>query len=124
LVKFLYMDTNKYKERLEEEKTKLEEEMSGVGRQNPQNPKDWEPTPANDGQLDIEDNVKADNHEESMERSAILAELETRHKNVVDALDRIEKGTYGACEVSGEPIEEDRLDANPAARTCKAHMND
>ena len=117
------MDTNKYKERLEEEKIKLEGEMSGVGRQNPDNPADWEPTPANDGQLDIDDNVKADNHEESMERSAILTDLEIRYKNVVDALDNIEKGTYGKCEVSGEDIEEDRLDANPAARTCKAHMN-
>jgi len=118
------MDTEKYKVRLEEEKVKLEGEMSGVGRQNPENPKDWEPTPANDGQLDIEDNVKADNHEESMERSAILAELETRYKNVIDALEKIEKGTYGVCEVSGEQIEEDRLDANPAARTSKAHMKD
>ncbi|MBL1434154.1 TraR/DksA C4-type zinc finger protein [Candidatus Wolfebacteria bacterium] len=118
------MDTEKYKVRLEEEKKKLEGEMSGVGQKNPNNPKDWEPTPANDGELDIDKNELADNHEESMERSAILNELEARHKNVVNALDRIEKGTYGICEKSGEQIEEDRLDANPAARTSKAHMND
>lgn len=118
------MDTEKFKERLLAEKKQLEEEMSGVGRQNPDVPGDWEPTPANDGQLDIEDNVKADNHEESMERSAILTELEVRHKNVSDALKKIEEGTYGVCETSGEQIEEDRLEANPAARTCKAHMND
>ena len=35
----------------------------------------------------------------------------------------IAAGTYGTCEVSGEQIEEDRLEADPAARTCKAHMN-
>jgi RNA polymerase-binding transcription factor DksA len=41
---------------------------------------------------------------------------------VVHALGKIEAGTYGVCEVSGMDIEEDRLEANPAARTCKAHM--
>ncbi|XKT75287.1 MAG: TraR/DksA family transcriptional regulator [Patescibacteria group bacterium UBA2103] len=118
------MDIEKYKARLLEEKAQLEEEMKGIGRQNPDNPSDWEPTPANDGELDIDLNDRADNHEESMERSAVLTELEVRHKNVEAALKRIEEGTYGTCEVSGEPIEEDRLDANPAATTCKAHMND
>lgn len=118
------MDTEKFKARLLEEKAQLEEELGKVGRKNPDNPEDWEPTPANDGELDIDLNDRADNHEESLERSAILTELENRHKSVVDALEKIEKGTYGVCEVSGEPIEEDRLEANPAARTCKAHMNE
>ena len=31
-------------------------------------------------------------------------------------------GTYGSCEISGEAIEVERLEANPAARTCKAHI--
>jgi len=117
------MDTEKYKVRLEEEKALLEKEMSGIGQINPSNPKDWEATPENDGELDIDDNVKADNHEEFAERAGILADLEVRHQNVVSALERIEKGTYGTCEVSGEEIEEERLDANPAATTCKMHMN-
>lgn len=117
------MDTEKYKTRLEEEKALLEKEMSGIGQINPSNPKDWEATPENDGELDIDDNDKADNHEESAERAGILADLETRYRNVVSALDRIEKGVYGICEVSGGQIEEDRLDANPAATTCKKHMN-
>ena len=38
-------------------------------------------------------------------------------------LKKIEAGTFGVCEISGEPIEEDRLDANPAARTNKANIN-
>ena len=41
---------------------------------------------------------------------------------VDEALEKIEKGTYGICETGGEKIEEDRLEANPSARTCKAHM--
>ncbi|MFB1098319.1 TraR/DksA C4-type zinc finger protein [Terribacillus sp. JSM ZJ617] len=33
-----------------------------------------------------------------------------------DALDRIEEGTYGVSEKSGEPIPEERLKAEPTAR--------
>ncbi len=36
---------------------------------------------------------------------------------------RIEDGTYGVCTVSGEEIETERLEADPAAKTCKAHLN-
>ena len=49
--------------------------------------------------------------------------LKVRYNDVKDALHKIETTGYGVCEVCGEKIEEDRLEANPAARTCKAHMN-
>ena len=58
------------------------------------------------------------------ERSGIGAELEERLLDVNRALKKIDKGAYGACEISGEQIEEDRLRANPAARTCKKHLNE
>lgn len=64
----------------------------------------------------------ADRTEEYDTRRAELAELEGRWNDIRDALKKIDAGTYGVCEVSGEPIEEDRLIANPAARTCKEHM--
>jgi DnaK suppressor protein len=35
-----------------------------------------------------------------------------------EALNRIEKGTYGSCQHTGEPIEAKRLDAVPWARLC------
>jgi RNA polymerase-binding transcription factor DksA len=38
------------------------------------------------------------------------------------ALKQIEKGAYGTCVVCGAEIEKERLDANPAAQTCKLHM--
>jgi RNA polymerase-binding transcription factor DksA len=57
------------------------------------------------------------------ENNAILTDLEARHTSVTAALARIVDGTYGTCTVSGEPIEEARLAADPAAATCKAHMN-
>lgn len=42
-------------------------------------------------------------------RQAAIAE-------VVDALRRIERGTYGVCEITGEPIEAERLNSIPWAR--------
>ncbi|MHC4461845.1 MAG: TraR/DksA family transcriptional regulator [Planctomycetota bacterium] len=39
---------------------------------------------------------------------------------IVDALGRIEKGTYGFCEGSNEPIPKARLEAIPWARYCVA----
>ena len=67
-------------------------------------------------------NVTADTTEDWNERRALVAQLETRYNNITLALEKIKKGTYGICEISGEPIEADRLAANPAARTSKIHM--
>ena len=53
-----------------------------------------------------------------------IGEIETRYNEVKHALDKIEgyPEKYGMCEVSNQPIEHDRLEANPAARTCKKHL--
>ena len=40
---------------------------------------------------------------------------------VENALSRIENGTYGECEVCGEPIEAQRLEALPYATLCMEH---
>ncbi len=63
----------------------------------------------------------ADNIEELMINVPLVEELEMRRGDVNDALKKIENGTYGVCEVGGEPIATERLEANPAARTCVAH---
>lgn len=116
-------DTSAYKDRLEEERKKLESELASVGRKNPSNPGDWEAVPQETGrEADISD--AAELIEGYQENAAILNDLELRHTDVTDALSRIEKGTYGVCEIGGEAIEEARLNADPAARTCKAHMNE
>ena len=39
------------------------------------------------------------------------------------ALRRLDEGTYGHCEACGEPLEEQRLAALPAARFCAQHQN-
>ncbi len=113
------------KARIEQELVEVIEELKHVGRVNPDNPLDWEPLPDDVSSEERTDpNEIADKIEGFETNTAVLKQLEIRFNELKDALTRIEKETYGICEISGEPIEDDRLDANPAARTCKAHMND
>lgn len=117
------VDTTTYKERLEKLRATVTEELASIGIHNPENPSDWVATPdAIIGEPDPND--VADRVEDWDERRALTATLETRYNNIVRALKKIEEGTYDTCEVCGKPIEEDRLNANPAARTDKAHMED
>jgi RNA polymerase-binding transcription factor DksA len=116
------IDIKYFKDKLEEELLLVEKELEEVGRKNPDNKADWEAEPA-DMNIDSADpNETADNIEEYEGNTAVLKELEIRFNDIKDALAKIENGTYGVCEISGQPIEEDRLIANPAARTCKKHM--
>ncbi len=48
---------------------------------------------------------------------AILEQLENDLAEIEAALHRLDEGTYGIDEVSGEPIEPQRLEAYPTART-------
>lgn len=117
------MSENKFKELLLAEQKRLEAELATVGRKNPENPDDWEATPSyTEDSADLND--FSDSIDDFETNTAILKQLETQLNDVKDALERIENGNYGVCEISGEQIEEDRLEANPAARTCKVHMNE
>ncbi len=115
------MQNQTYKEKLEEEKIRLEREMGSVGRKNPAVPNDWEAVGSELGtESDPVDQANiVISHEEN---TAILADLEARYDTVLAALARIENGTYGKCEVDGESIEEARLNADPSATTCMGHL--
>lgn len=49
---------------------------------------------------------------------AIAADLENRKEDISDALEKIEKGDYGICEVCKKTISEERLSINPTAKRC------
>lgn len=115
------IETTTYRARLEEEKGTLEGELQSVGRRNPSNANDWEAVPQEVGQ-EADPNDRADLIAHFEDNTAILKDLEIRYNDVLAALARIDDGSYGTCEVGGEAIEEDRLNADPAARTCKAHL--
>lgn len=117
------MNTQPFKEKLDIEKKGLEEELGQIAIFNTET-NIWEATPDQDMMGEIDDNDAADRFEDFEERSAMVTTLQARLNDINIALGKIENGTFGICEVSGEPIEMDRLEANPAARTNKAHMND
>lgn len=49
---------------------------------------------------------------------ALESNLESQLKDTNDALEKMEKGTYGICENTGKEISVERLKAYPAARTA------
>lgn len=115
------METNKYKLLLEEEKKRLLDELATVARKNPNQPGDWEAVETDLGADSADENEVADEVEDFGENQAILAKLEPQLAQVDLALKKIADGTYGKCDVCGEEISEDRLNANPSATTCVEH---
>jgi RNA polymerase-binding transcription factor DksA len=112
-----------FKGKLEKERELLKSELATVGvGTNPNNPNGWEATSGGMEVDTADENEVADKMEELEENELILQQLEKQLSDVNAALEKIEKGTYGICEVSGEPIEKDRLEASPSARTCIKHM--
>lgn len=109
------------KTKLLAEKARLESELSHVGYKNPEIAGDWQPaaTDLNEPTADLND--VASSIEAFEENAAVEVELEARLLEVDVALGRIEVGSYGICRICGNPIENARLHANPAAPTCIAH---
>ncbi len=118
------MNTNMqhFKELLEAEVVLLEKELSGVGRVNPANKNDWEAVEPDMNTDSADDGDVANTMQEYANNNAVLNNLEIRLNEVKSALENIEDGSYGLCEECEAPIEDDRLEANPAAKTCKLHM--
>lgn len=49
---------------------------------------------------------------------SVLDELEDQLVEINNALERIDKGTYGICTNCGQPIQAERLEALPQAELC------
>ncbi len=111
---------DEYKKDLENEHSNLVSELETIAVQDTRTG-DWIARPdALTGEAD--ENVSADTTEEWNERRALVAQLETRYHNVSLALKKFTDNTFGKCEICEEQIENDRLNANAAARTCKIHL--
>jgi len=118
-----HMDTQHFKELLDSEVLVLENELAGIGRKNPDKKNDWEAVEPNVSSDSADEGDVAEGIEQYENNSAVLNQLEIRLNEVKKALEKIQDGTYGVCEECEGPIEEDRLEANPAAKTCKMHMS-
>jgi len=116
------IDKEYFRKKLEEEKKLLENELSQVGRKNPDNLSDWEATPSDKDSSQADENITADKIEGYEENLAIVDTLETRYQEIENALEKIKDDTYGFCQICKEEIDSERLEANPSAKTCRKHM--
>ncbi len=55
---------------------------------------------------------------------AVGSDLQSELDDVEQALTRIAAGTYGKCEVCGDPINPERLEARPSATYCIRHQRE
>ncbi|MBI2609796.1 TraR/DksA C4-type zinc finger protein [Candidatus Giovannonibacteria bacterium] len=106
---------------LEEEKIKLERELSSIARKNPDNPEDWQVKAPQMNPMVSDQSELADVFEELETQAGIEYQLEERLKKVNEALKNMAEGKYGLCVQCGKPIEEKRLKANPIAKGCIKH---
>lgn len=80
-----------------------------------ENPEDFK-TQFQEIGTDMDEN--ASEIEEYSDNLALENNLEKQLRETNDALEKIEKGTYGICENCGQEIDIERLRAYPAAKTC------
>jgi DnaK suppressor protein len=115
------IDTNLYKTLLETERDEILNDLKGMAAKDSLT---GEYAPMSDTSLTEPDELDLDNRNEEFEEDSALTEELTPHlKDIEDALKKIEDGTYGTCQVCSNTIEEERLQANPSAKTCISHMN-
>jgi DnaK suppressor protein len=103
------MNTDKFKLKLEEELATVEAELVELGHE------DIDKTATETDEI-------ADRFEAEEEHEGETKPLLARRAEIRQAMERIANGTFGICEECGAPIEPARLEANPAAKTCEAHM--
>ncbi len=110
----------KLKKKLEQEKSFLKKDLSLFANKDKNILYDYDARFPNAGERSSADDENAEEVETYDKRLALEHALETRLKEVGEALEKIKKndGSYGRCEVCGKPIQLARLQANPAAKTC------
>jgi RNA polymerase-binding transcription factor DksA len=102
--------TSAVREQLESERDQLAAQVAGLEPGSGASPS-FDENFADSGQ------VAAEQGENKVLASRLRAELD----EVERALEKIDSGTYGKCEVCGQPIAEPRLEAMPATRFCIDH---
>jgi DnaK suppressor protein len=104
------MDTTTARKRLEEICSELERSISVLKgeQQEDERTLEYPQDPADAGA----------NLSESERSEAILAAARSQRSQVLDALSRIDLGTYGTCVDCGAGVPEGRLEAKPEAARC------
>ena len=117
------MDKKIQKIKLEDEKKILEDELNSIGHTDDNG--NWKAIPENEtnGQEVQDEGDMAERAEDYEERSIKLNALVSRLNDINKSLEKLNTDNYGICESCGKEIEEDRIEVNPAALTCKECMN-
>ncbi|MBI2023133.1 TraR/DksA C4-type zinc finger protein [Candidatus Giovannonibacteria bacterium] len=115
------LDLDYYRKKLEEEKLEIEEDLKSIAERNPEAPEDWNVKYPNLNVMNAAKEEIADQEAEYENRAPVELGLESRLREINEALERANHGKFGTCAAGGEEIGEARLRANPAARTCVAH---
>lgn len=116
------LDKKKIKEKLEKEKEVLFGQLSDIGKLNPET-NEWEAMPEERESRESDQNDMADRFEDFEARSIMIKALEIRFNNILSSLKGLNKESFGKCTVCEKDIEMARMEANPAAKTCKKHLN-
>ena len=116
-------ETDKFKKLLLAESAQLEEQLNGLGKKDPSAAGGWDVSTGDLSVDSADENEMADKFEALEDNAGIADKLEKQLSEVKSALDRIDKGTYGVCEICGKTIEPGRLEANPSARVSIKHKH-
>jgi len=106
------------KNKLIEEKVRLEKELSEFAKKDPEVKGNWDAKFPQFGDITSNQEENTDEVEEYITALPIEHELETRLQDINSALEKIKKGGYGKCEGCEKEIALERLQVNPEARTC------
>jgi RNA polymerase-binding transcription factor DksA len=71
-------------------------------------------TPSPSAERGTTEQVPSDEHAEAVQLRVELDDVES-------ALDRLDAGTYGTCEICGTELPDEELERNPQTRLCTAH---
>jgi len=110
------------KEKLEKEKSLIEEELKRFAKKDPKIKGDWD-TKYPDFDGSSIGGEKMEDEAAEVERYSTLLpieySLEKKLQDISLALKKIKEGTYGKCEKCGKKISEEKLKAFPTAKLCK-----
>lgn len=119
------MDKNtleKFKQQLKDSAIQIETELGSIADKDPNMEGDYDARFPNVGTIQSSDE-SAMEVTEYERRLPIEHILELRLQAIKSALKRIENGTYGICQVCGQPIDPKRLEVSPEVTTCtKCHL--
>lgn len=104
------------KKKLDEEKTRLERELSEISHKDPNRPGHFEANFPESGSNSDDDNAME--IAEFSDELSLEAKLETELRDTVKALESIEKGKYGICKYCNKEIDQKRLEARPTSSSC------